>query len=141
MVAIAVETDALYKWPVRVYYEDTDSGGVVYHSQYLNFMERARTEWLRTMGFEQTDVKDVLNVVVVVHSMQIDFKKPAKFNDLLTVVSQLVKIGRSSFTFEQKIIKDHQLLVQAQVKLACVSTETFKPVAIPKPILLKMELI
>jgi len=141
LATIAAETDALHHWPVRVYYEDTDSGGVVYHSNYLNFMERARTEWLRTLGFEQTDVKDVLNVMIVVHSLQIDFKKPAKFNDLLTVVSHLVKVGRSSFSFEQKIIRDHQLLVQAKVKLACVSTTTFKPIAIPKPILLKLESI
>lgn len=141
MARVTAATEALHHWPVRVYYEDTDSGGVVYHSNYMNFMERARTEWLRTLGFEQTDVKDVLNVVIVVHSMQIDFKKPAKFNDLLTVTSQLVKIGRSSFSFEQKIIRKDQLLVQAQVKLACVSTQTFKPVAIPKPILLKMESI
>lgn len=141
MARVTAATEALHHWPVRVYYEDTDSGGVVYHSNYMNFMERARTEWLRTLGFEQTDVKDVLNVVIVVHSMQIDFKKPAKFNDLLTVTSQLVKIGRSSFSFEQKIIRKDQLLVQAQVKLACVSTQTFKPVAIPKLILLKMESI
>ncbi len=130
-----------HHWDVRVYYEDTDSGGVVYHSNYLNFMERARTEWLRALGFEQTDIKDDMNVVIVVHSMQIAFKKPAKFDDLLTVASSIANIGRSSFEFEQKITTNNQLLVQAQVKLACVCEHTFKPLAIPKPILLKMELI
>ncbi|MGQ0443345.1 MAG: tol-pal system-associated acyl-CoA thioesterase [Methylophilaceae bacterium] len=132
----------MFNWNVRVYYEDTDGGGVVYHSNYLNFMERARTEWLRALGFEQTYLKDVLHVIFVVHSMQIEFKKPAKFNDLLTINSELSKIGRGSFEFLQKITGNHQLLVQAQVKVACVGALTFKPVALPKSILtsfVKME--
>jgi len=89
----------VFDWPVRVYYEDTDAGGVVYHSKYLNFMERARTEWLRHLGFEQTVLRDDMQILFVVHSMSIDFKKPAKFNDLLQVSSELEKLGRSSFSF------------------------------------------
>src|SRR6187551_3265334 len=92
-----------FNWPVRVYYEDSDAGGVVYHSNYLNFMERARTEWLRALGFEQTHLRDVLKVVFVVHSAQIAFKKPAKFNDLLTISSKIGKIGQGSLEFLQKI--------------------------------------
>ena len=128
-----------FNWPIRVYYEDTDSGGVVYHSNYLNFMERARTEWLRHLGFEQTYIRDELNVIFVVHSMQITFKKPAKFNDMLTVTSELHKIGHSSLQFLQKITLNQQALVEAQVKLACVNALTFKPVGIPEPIKLTME--
>ena len=128
-----------FNWPIRVYYEDTDSGGVVYHSNYLNFMERARTEWLRQLGFEQTYLKDTLNIIFVVHSMQIAFKKPAKFNDMLTVNSKLHKVGHSSFEFLQKIIFNQQALVEAQVKLACVNALTFKPVGIPEPIKSTME--
>ncbi len=128
-----------YTWPVRVYYEDTDSGGVVYHSNYLNFMERARTEWLRALGFEQTYLRDELSVVFVVHSMRIAFKKPAKFNDLLLVSSNIENVGRSSMVFDQKVTKDNQLLVEAQVKLACVSNTTFKPTVIPQSVLIKME--
>ncbi|MFV1921000.1 MAG: tol-pal system-associated acyl-CoA thioesterase [Methylotenera sp.] len=128
-----------HSWPVRVYYEDTDSGGVVYHSNYLNFMERARTEWLRALGFEQTYLKDELAILFVVHSMDITFKKPAKFNDLLLVTSNVEKLGRSSIVFDQKITKDNQLLVEAQVKLACVSNVTFKPNVIPQSVLIKME--
>lgn len=124
---------------MRVYYEDTDAGGVVYHSNYLNFMERARTEWLRQMGFEQTYLKDVLNIVFVVHSMQIAFKKPARFNDLLTITSNLAKTGRSSFEFFQKITTNQQILVEAQVKVACVDAMSFKPVGIPEQIRSKME--
>ena len=130
-----------FNWPVRVYYEDTDAGGVVYHSNYLNFMERARTEWLRHLGFEQTYLKDVLNVIFVVHSMQIQFKKPAKFNDLLIVSCEVSKIGRGSFEFLQKISVKQQTLIEAQVKIACVDALSFKPTAIPEKIRLKMEQI
>ncbi len=130
-----------FNWQVRVYYEDTDGGGVVYHSNYLNFMERARTEWLRHLGFEQTYLRDELNIIFVVHSMQIAFKKPAKFNDLLTITSQLAKIGRGSFEFLQKITINQQTLVEAQVKVACVDAISFKPVGIPEQIRLKMEQI
>lgn len=124
-----------FNWPVRVYYEDTDAGGVVYHSNYLNFMERARTEWLRHLGFEQTYLKESLNVIFVVHSMQIAFKKPAKFNDLLNVSTEIIKLGRGSLEFLQKITVNQQTLIEAHVKLACVHDQSFKPVAIPAPVL------
>jgi acyl-CoA thioester hydrolase len=104
-------------------------------------MERARTEWLRHLGFEQTYLRDELNLIFVVHSVQIAFKKPAKFNDLLTITSQLIKIGRGSFEFLQKISVNQQSLVEAQVKVACVDALTFKPVGIPEQIRLKMEQI
>jgi len=136
-----VDSHPVHNWPIRVYYEDTDSGGVVYHSNYLNFMERARSEWLRQLGFEQDDLKDKLDIVFVVHSMQIDFKKPARFNDLLSVGSQLTKAGRSSLAFLQKISVNGQLLVEAQVKLACVNMRTFKPTAIPHLVKIKLESI
>jgi acyl-CoA thioester hydrolase len=137
----------IFNWPVRVYYEDTDAGGVVYHSNYLNFMERARTEWLRALGFEQTYLRDVLKVIFVVHSAQIAFKKPAKFNDLLTVSSEIAKIGQGSLEFLQKISVNQQsatepnILVEATIKVACVDADTFKPTAHPKEIKVKMEQI
>ena len=129
-----------FNWSIRVYYEDTDSGGVVYHSNYLNFMERARTEWLRHLGFEQTYIRDELNVIFVVHNMQIIFKKPAKFNDMLTITCELHKVGHSSFEFlqtisvNQPVLGERNVLVEAQVKLACVNALTFKPVGIPEQI-------
>jgi len=134
-----------FNWPVRVYYEDTDAGGVVYHSNYLNFMERARTEWLRALGFEQTYLRDVLKVIFVVHNVQIAFKKPAKFNDLLTISSEIGKIGQGSLEFLQKISVNQPshakstILVEATIKVACVDADTFKPTAIPKEIKVKME--
>ena len=124
-----------FSWPVRVYYEDTDAGGVVYHSNYLNFMERARTEWLRALGFEQTDLRDNLQIVIVIHSLQIAFKKPAKFNDLLTVKCHLTKLGNSSWHCAQTILRDDEVLIEAQVKAAFVNTHTFKPTRIPAAIL------
>ncbi len=121
----------MFDWPIRVYYEDTDSGGVVYHSNYLNFMERARTEWLRALGFEQTHMKDDLNIIFVVHSMNIQFKRPALFNDMLNVQSKVAKIGHGSIEFLQTILRDQQVLIEATVKVACVQASVFKPVAIP----------
>lgn len=120
---------------MRVYYEDTDAGGVVYHSQYLNFMERARTEWLRALGFEQTDLRDELQVLIVIHSIQIAFKKPARFNDLLSVKCQLTELGSTSWHCKQSIFCDEQLLIEAQVKAAFVHAKTFKPTRIPAAIL------
>jgi acyl-CoA thioester hydrolase len=123
-----------FSWPVRVYYEDTDAGGVVYHSNYLNFMERARTEWLRALGYEQTTVKDELGVIIVVHSLSINFKKPARFNYMLEVHCELTNIGRGSIEMAQTISYNGVELIQAHIKAAFVDAETFRPVAIPNAI-------
>lgn len=121
----------LHQLPVRVYYESTDAGGVVYHAQYLNFMERARTEWLRDLGFEHTALLQAYNCVFVVHSMQIQFKKSAKLDDLLSIYSQITKVGHGSIEFLQTIQLNQQKLVEAQLKLACVDALTFKPMSVP----------
>jgi acyl-CoA thioester hydrolase len=139
VAAAIVESKSQFNWQVRVYYEDTDSGGVVYHSNYLKYMERARTEWLRHLGFEQTDLKDALNSLFVVHSMQIQFKKPAKFNDLLIVSSELTMIGHGSLVFLQKVNLGTQILIEANVKIACVDALTFKPSKIPNQLKLKLQ--
>lgn len=127
-----MEAEATFNWSIRVYYEDTDAGGVVYHSQYLNFMERARTEWLRHFGFEQPWLKDELGILFVVHSMQINFKKPAHFNDALEIQSTPTQIGFSSMIFSQIIMREAEVLTEASIKLACVNAINFKPVAIPR---------
>ena len=123
-----------FGWPVRVYYEDTDSGGVVYHSNYLNFMERARTEWLRAMGFEQTTLKEQLGIIIVIHSLSINFKKPAYFNDMLLVDCALTKAGHGSIDMAQTIQRDGVVLIEAQVKAAFVDAVSFKPVGVPAEI-------
>lgn len=123
-----------FSWPIRVYYEDTDAGGVVYHSNYLNFMERARTEWLRALGFEQTVLLNELGVIIVIHSLNIAFKSPARFNDALRVNCKLAGVGRSSMDITQSITKEGAPLIEAQVKAVFVSAANFKPVAIPPAI-------
>ncbi len=133
-----MSTHTIFTWPVRAYYEDTDAGGVVYHSNYLNFMERARTEWLRALGFEQPQMKADFGVIIVVHSLSVEFKSPAYFNDLLDVHCKLIKIGRGSIEMEQKIMRDHHLLIKAEIKLAFVNADTFKPLAIPAAIKVAM---
>ena len=121
--------------PVRVYYEDTDAGGVVYYANYLKFMERARTEWLRALGFEQTALMLVHNVVFVVRSIAIDYLRPAHFNDEIEVTVEPRLARGSLIEIAQTIRRGTQVLVNAEVRLACVNTRSFKPVRIPKIIL------
>ena len=119
-------------WPVRVYYEDTDAGGVVYYANYLKFTERARTEWLRACGFEQTDLAAHHGVVFVVRSAAIDYLKPARFNDSLQVTVELIKVGAGQIDLVQRVIRNDDLLAKAAVKIACVGVTTMRPTRIPK---------
>ncbi|SNR62638.1 acyl-CoA thioester hydrolase [Methylobacillus rhizosphaerae] len=120
-----------FHWPVRVYYEDTDSGGVVYHADYLRFMERARTEFLRSLGFGQAKLKDEYGVLFVVRSLALQYRRPARFDDALEVVTQLKELGRSLMKFEQQIYRDDELLIDAAVDIVCIDAEQFRPVSIP----------
>ena len=119
-------------WPVRVYYEDTDAGGVVYYANYFKFMERARTEWLRSCGFEQTDLAEQHGVIFVVRSAAIEFLKPARFNDSLQVTVELIKVGAGQIDLVQRVIRNDDLLAKASVKIACVGLTTMRPIRIPK---------
>lgn len=121
----------LFTLAIRVYYEDTDAGGVVYHSQYLNFMERARTESLRSLGFEQTALKEQFGVLFVVRSVNLQYKKPARLNDMLQIETILTSVGRSLFTFEQQIKRGDELLNLATVEVVCVDANQFKPISMP----------
>lgn len=124
-----------FTWPVRVYWEDTDAGGVVYYANHLKFLERARSEWLRGYGFEQDVLRRDAGVVFVVRRVEIDYLAPARFNDLLEVSVTLVDLGRASLGVNQTIAAGPTRLVSAQVALACVDAVRFKPVKIPVPIL------
>ena len=125
-----------FLWPVRVYYEDTDSGGVVYYANYLKFMERARTEFLRSLGFEQDKLKQEQGVIFAVHSLSARYKKPAVFNDELIVNTEITALGRASLTFKQSIsrLSDNTYLCDAKVKVACLHAGEFSPAAMPKQI-------
>ena len=128
----------VFKWQVRVYYEDTDSGGVVYYANYLRFMERARTEWMRELGFEQDRLLEDTGLLFAVRSASLEFKSPARFNDLLEVTAGVVKRGRASITLHQDIFRHGapgDVLCSGTVKIACLDAATFKPKPIPDAIL------
>jgi acyl-CoA thioester hydrolase len=120
-----------FSWPVRIYYEDTDGGGVVYHANYLKFFERARTEWLRSLGFEQTELRERDSVLFVVRTVQIKYVQPARFNQLLEVVTSIAELGRSRIVFDQRLQHGGTLLTAATVEVACVHSDNFKPMPIP----------
>lgn len=126
-----------FTWPVRVYYEDTDSGGVVYYANYLRFMERARTERLRALGFEQDRLRTEQGILFTVHSIQVDFRQPARFNDALDVSADVCEQRRASLTFEQQVRRrdESSVLCSGKIRVACVDAGSFRPSPIPDFIL------
>lgn len=131
------EPSAAFRWPVRVYFEDTDAGGVVYHATYLRFMERARTEWLRALGFEQDRLRDEQGVLFVVRRLGIDYRRSARFNEQLIVTSSLCGHSRASLDFEQAVSReaDARLCCHAKVNIACVDAVRMRPTRIPETLL------
>ncbi|GLQ88508.1 tol-pal system-associated acyl-CoA thioesterase [Dyella flagellata] len=125
-----------FTWPVRVYWEDTDAGGVVYHASYLRFMERARTEWLRRLGVDQLAFKQATGLAFMVHRMEIDFLRPALLDDELTVAVEVKERRSASILFAQSISRaDGVVLIQAQVRAACVDLARMLPARIPEDII------
>ena len=119
-------------WPIRVYWEDTDAGGVVYHASYLRFLERARSEWLRALGHGQDALRERDGVMFVVRAMRLDFLQPARLDDELIVTVALAGRKRASFVMHQTILHGDQLLLDAEVKVACVAAANFRPRALPE---------
>lgn len=117
--------------PIRVYYEDTDAGGVVYYANYLKFCERARTEWLRQMGFGQARLMSENRLVFVVKSLQADYFRPAALDDYLEVLTRVEKLGRASIVFVQDVERDGAILFQLKVVIACVNFDRMKSAPIP----------
>lgn len=121
-----------FEWPVRVYWEDTDAGGVVYHASYVRFLERARTEWLRSRGLCQSRLPSLL----VVHRMTLGFHAPARLDDLLRVDVRVGELRRARFRLEQSILAESgQRLIEAEVVVACVDRERFRPRPLPDAVL------
>lgn len=112
---------------IRVYYEDTDTGGVVYYANYLKFFERGRTEWLRRLGVDQSDMARREHKGFVVKSVQIQYCKPARLDDLLTVHSHITRIGPASIDFEQIAVCNGELLCKSTIQVCCVDQHTFRP--------------
>jgi len=122
---------------VRIYYEDTDSGGVVYYANYLKFMERARSEWLRAHGFEQDELIEKEAVLFAVRSVQADYLASAKFNDLLSVSASIKAYNKVSLTFEQVITRsgEDKVLCKGEIKIVCLNSDSMSPARIPEKIM------
>jgi acyl-CoA thioester hydrolase len=121
-----------------VYYEDTDSGGVVYHANYLRFMERARTEWLRALGFEQDVLREQESMMFAVRSAAVEYVRPARLNDVLQVSAQLEERRGASLGFVQQVRRDEEILCQGRIKIVSLDVLTFRPKPIPSSILDKL---
>ena len=120
-----------FSWPARVYWEDTDGGGVVYYANYLKFLERARTEWLRACGFSQTDLVKDPGIIFVVTNLSIDYRRPARLDDALDITCEAEMDGSVCLRFAQQIRRGGELLVAANVRVACLDAQSFKPKRIP----------
>jgi len=129
----------LFRWPVRVYYEDTDAAGIVYYANYLKFLERARTEWLAEAGFTHAALAREHRLAFVVHRLEIEYRAPARLYDALEVTAALVQRGRGRLVMAQDVLRDGAMLASAQVTLACLDTATWRPKRIPAAIAAKME--
>lgn len=134
-MTLSLSNAAEFNWPVRVYYEDTDAGGVVFYANYLKFFERARTEFLRSYGFEQDALVAEQGIIFVVRSVKIDYLKPARFNELLAVSAKIIEIKKTNLTFEQAVTRHQQVLCAGEVRIACLDARTMKPKPIPFAIL------
>lgn len=122
-----------FTWPVRVYYEDTDAAGIVYHARYLHFMERGRTEWLRALGFEQDRLWHEARVAFVVHRTDVRYLRVARFNEALVVTSRIAKLGGASIVFDQAVERGNGEVVCAGVNtVACVDAASFRPRRVPE---------
>ena len=120
--------------PIRVYYEDTDAGGVVFYANYLKFFERGRTEWLRNLGVNQAKLAEEQVRIFVVVGTQVRYRSPARLDDLLEIKTTLSKVGNSSCTFEQIAERNGEALVESSIQICCVDTQSFKPAPIPADI-------
>jgi acyl-CoA thioester hydrolase len=123
---------AAFSWPIRVYFHDTDAGGVVFHGNYLHFMEAARTEFLQSLGFSVLDLQNSGDALFVVYALTMNFHKSAKLHDELRITASLDRVGRARLAFDQRILRGDETLVSAKVNIACVDPRTLKPTSLPE---------
>jgi len=126
-------------WTIRVYYEDTDTCGIVYYANYLKFFERARTEWLRSMGFEQQKMADELGLRFVITRVECDFKQPAKLDDVIELDVHVARVGSASIVFEQTARLGTVSLASARVRVGCIESNTLTPAPLPPLLLAAVE--
>jgi acyl-CoA thioester hydrolase len=135
---MAGEMPSAFDWPVRVYYEDTDAGGIVFYANYLKFFERARTEWLRAAGIAQQALLDAEGAGFVVKSAHLDYHAPARLDDELSIRTTVEKLGRASVQFAQQAWRGETLLTSAIVKVGCVDIASMRPRSLPEHVADKM---
>jgi len=123
---------SVFTWTVRVYYEDTDAGGIVYYANYLKFFERARTEWLRSLGIDQQTLRDQHGAIFVVRSASVDYLASARLDDEVTLTLGIEKLGRASIQFVQQAWRGDTLLAGAAVKVGCVDAVSLRPRSVPE---------
>lgn len=129
-----------FAWPVRVYWEDTDAGGIVYYANYMKFMERARTEWLRSIGVDQAALKEEHGLIFVVVDVEAHFRRPARYGDQLQVTCVVDESSRASLTFRQEIYRERpggELLLEGRVRAACLNAQTYKPQPLPAAVMIR----
>ena len=126
-------SESAFSLPLRVYIEDTDAGGIVYYVNYLKFMERARTELMRSLGYDKPAILEE-NCLMVVHCADVQYRKPAKLDDALTATAVVSKLARSYIVFYQEVLRDGELLCAGTIKVACVTQDAMKPTALPKSV-------
>ena len=124
-----------FVWPLRVYWEDTAAGGVVFYANYLKFFERARTEWLRSLGIEQQTLADASGVVFVVRSTAVEYNAPARLDDQLEIRTLVERVGPASVQFAQEAWRGDVMLASGKIRVGCVDKATFRPAPIPAPVL------
>ncbi len=123
-----------FELSIRVYFQDTDAGGVVYHGAYLDYLERARTEWLRGLGFDQRELTRRFGVLFIVRTLRIAYARPALLDDALTVTADIDRLGRAQVTLAQQVRRGAETLASAGVNLACVTSVGLRPSALPAPV-------
>jgi acyl-CoA thioester hydrolase len=124
-----------FSWPTRVYWEDTDGGGVVYYANHLKFLERARTEWLRSLGFVQTELAKDPGIIFVVASLSIDYRRPARLDDSLVVTCEYQQDGAACMRFAQRIYRGEEIIAEASLRVACLDAQSFRPKRLPAALL------
>jgi acyl-CoA thioester hydrolase len=124
-----------FEWPVRVYYEDTDAGGIVFYANYLKFFERARTEWLRACGVDQQRLAESDGIVFVVRRTAVEYASPARLDDMIRVVSRIERLGRASVDFHQEAWRGDVLLASGDIRIASVDRASIRPAAVPDTVL------
>jgi acyl-CoA thioester hydrolase len=140
MPSLSPSLPELYRHTVRVYWEDTDAGGVVFYANYLKFFERARTEWLRSLGFGQQQLKDESGLMFVVSHTAVNYRSPARLDDELTLTVCVREARQASMTLSQQAFRGDRLLAEGEIRIGCVAAGTFRPQRIPTAILDRLSL-